>query len=165
MRTSKKLFLMLAVLLFGITNITHAQSAKEAAQELMSNAVSETSIHDTERALTHDFLKAGHQSGKGTNNIILLSEDFSSTTFPPPGWVVDIVTGTLGWSRGVGPQTYAAFNPNGTTAANGYAFVDSDGNNGVGGPEHTTLRTPAINCMGHSHVWLRFNNYFYQFAV
>lgn len=165
MKTTKKLFFMLTAILFGITSIAQTQNDKTVARGLLNSVVSETSVHATESALTHDFFKTGHQSAKGTKNTILLSEDFSSTTFPPPGWVVDIVTGTLGWSRGVGSQTYANFNTNGTTAANGYAFVDSDGNGGSGGPEHTTLRTPAINCMGHSHVWLRFNNYFYQFVA
>ncbi|MDD3877712.1 MAG: T9SS type A sorting domain-containing protein [Bacteroidales bacterium] len=102
---------------------------------------------------------------KSINDITLLSQDFSSTTFPPTGWTVSVVTGTLGWTRGVGSQTYATFNPTGTTAANGYAFVNSDGNNGSGGPEHTILRTPAINCLTNNNVWLKFNNYFYQFGA
>jgi len=102
---------------------------------------------------------------KSINNTTLLSEDFSNTQFPPTGWTMTIVTGTLGWSRGVGPQQYATFSTQNTTAANGYAFVNSDGNGGTGGPEHTILRTPAINCVGQNYVWLKFNNYFRQFAV
>lgn len=101
---------------------------------------------------------------KSVNNTVLMTQDFSSTQFPPPGWTMTIVAGTLGWSRGVGPQTFITFNPTGTTAANGYAFVNSDGNGGSGGTEHTILRTPAINCAGQSYVWLKFNNLFYQYG-
>ncbi len=107
---------------------------------------------------------AGVQINRSVNNITLLSEDFSNAQFPPTGWTMTIVTGTLGWSRGVGPQQYATFSTQNTTAANGYAFVNSDGNGGTGGPEHTILRTPAINCVGQSYVWLKFNNLFRQFA-
>jgi len=101
---------------------------------------------------------------KSTNNTTLLTQDFSSLTFPPTGWTMSIVTGTLGWSRGLGPQTYATFSTLNTTAANGYAFVNSDGNGGTGGAENTILKTPAINCAGQSYVWLKFNSYFRQWG-
>jgi hypothetical protein len=98
-------------------------------------------------------------------NITLLTQDFSSTTFPPTGWTRQALSGTLQWTRGTGPQTYATFSTTGTTAANGYAFVNSDGNGGAGGAENCVLTSPAINCSGHSSVWLKFNEFFYQWLV
>lgn len=98
-------------------------------------------------------------------NTSLLTQDFSSTTFPPTGWTSTVLSGTLNWARGTGAQTYASFSTTGTTAANGYAFVNSDGNGGAGGAENCVLTTPAINCTGYNYVYLKFNEFFYQWSA
>ena len=112
----------------------------------------------------HSAVSGLKSTSKSINNTVLLTQDFSGTQFPPSGWTMNILTGSLGWSRGVGSQTYASFSNLNTTAANGYAFVNSAGNGGAGGAESTILRTPAINCAGQNYVWLKFNEFFYQWG-
>lgn len=94
----------------------------------------------------------------------LLTQDFSSTTFPPTGWTRGHASGTtIDWTRGIGPQTYSTFSNVYTTADNGYAFVNSDGLGASGVSEDCWLKTPAINCTGKSYVWLKFAEFFRRF--
>ena len=94
----------------------------------------------------------------------LLTQDFSSTTFPPTGWTRGHATGTtMDWIRGIGPQTYSTFSNVYTTADNGYAFVNSDGLGSDGVSEDCWLKTPSINCYGLTSVWLRFDEFFRRF--
>jgi hypothetical protein len=93
----------------------------------------------------------------------LLTQDFSSTTFPPTGWTLGHTAGTMDWIRGLGPQTYSSFSNVGTTADNGYAFVNSDGLGSNGVLEDCWLKTSAINCTGKSYVWLKFAEFFRRF--
>jgi len=152
MNSAKITSILFGILIIYLINvgILNAQNRIEQHQQVLTEKGIET-------PLSEDF-------NKSVSNISLLTQDFSSTTFPPSGWTMNIVTGTLGWSRGVGPQTYATFSTINTTAANGYAIVNSDGCGGLCGSEQTILKTPAVNCIGHSYVWLKFNNYFIQFG-
>lgn len=105
---------------------------------------------------------AGNNGNRAFTTI--LTQDFSSATFPPTGWTRGHATGTtMDWVRGIGPQTYSTFSNVYTTADNGYAFVNSDGLGSNGVLEDCWLKTPAINCTGKSYVWLRFAEFFRRF--
>ncbi|MFH2144143.1 MAG: T9SS type A sorting domain-containing protein [Bacteroidota bacterium] len=96
----------------------------------------------------------------------LLTQDFSSATFPPTGWTSTIISGTLNWARGTNlTLSYNSLNGTGTTFSDGYAIVDSDVNGGAGGAENCVLTSQAINCTGQSYVWLKFNEFFRQFGA
>jgi len=49
-----------------------------------------------------------------------------------------------------------------TTASNGYMIFDSD-SSVMSGQENSSIITPAINCAGHSSIFLNFNEYFLQY--
>ncbi|MFH0866084.1 MAG: T9SS type A sorting domain-containing protein [Bacteroidota bacterium] len=98
------------------------------------------------------------------SNAVILSQDFSSATFPPTGWTSQIIAGPMNWVR----QTYLTLNyntldPTGTTFTNGYACANSDSLGTTG--ENCVLSTTAINCTSYTNVWLSFNEFFREYAA
>ena len=99
----------------------------------------------------------------------LFSEDFSSGISGI--WTnVDNSGNNITWrytttgAISTGLIVSSQLNPAGTTAANGYAIIDSD-SAGPGSSEDAILTSPAINCTGHLVVYLSFNEYFAQFGA
>ncbi|GAB4282266.1 MAG: hypothetical protein Kow0068_06910 [Marinilabiliales bacterium] len=160
-------YLISVVLLIIITTlVSNAQSVQSNREITKSSLIQKQSERSLIKLPDFSGLNASKLIKNSSKaNTVLLTQDFSSTTFPPTGWTSTVISGTLNWSRGVGSQTYATFSNVGTTADNGYAFVDSDGNGGAGGAENCVLTTPAINCTGYNYVYLKFNEFFYQYAA
>jgi len=95
----------------------------------------------------------------------LLTQDFSSATFPPTGWTRTIISGPLTWTRGTSLTLgYNTLSSLGSTFSNGYAIANSDA---LGGTiaENCVLTSPVINCTGKPYVWLKFNEFFRLFTV
>ncbi|MEO8086719.1 MAG: T9SS type A sorting domain-containing protein [Bacteroidota bacterium] len=102
------------------------------------------------------------------NGQSFFSEDFASGI--PGSWTnVDnsgnnvlwraTTTGALNQAVPVDPHLSTI----GTSASNGYLILDSD-SAGLVLTENSDLTTAAINCSGHSIVYLSFNEYFAQFG-
>lgn len=164
MKKSLKTYLLL-FLLFFISFIANVQSQtikQKAKNCIIEKRAGELLINNNSAKLPSE-VTPGNTNDISKSFTVLLSQDFSSITFPPIGWTTTWISGTLNWTRDVGAQTYGWLSNVGTSSDNGYAFVDSDGNGGAGGHEDCSLTTPAINCTGHNYVWLRFNEYFYQY--
>lgn len=162
MKTMIYRILSASIILILFQGILYSQKIQEKQNQTLS-------LQSGRQAIDFSNNLTIGSSDKNPNQIkaytSLLTQDFTSTTFPPAGWTSSVLSGTLNWSRGTGAQTYASFSTTGTTAATGYAFVNSDGNAGAGGAENCVLTSPAINCTGINYVFLKFNEFFYQWLL
>jgi len=152
--------LMLAVMMiFGYPSVAQ----KYSKQQVIQNKA-DVSLQTPQLSKIKNSPLMGVKSKSVNTFTTILSQDFSSTTFPPTGWTEAIVggTATLNWTRGTA-LTY--LNTTGTTFDNGYAWVNSDGY-GSGHPaENCALKSPAINCTAYTNVWVSFNEFFVQYAA
>ena len=109
------------------------------------------------------FPKAAGPTDKAYTN--LLTQDFSTATFPPTGWTTQIISGPLNWTRGTSlTLSYNTLSSLNCTFGNGYAIANSDGVGSGQAAENCVLKSPAINCTGQSYVWLSFNEFFRQYG-
>ncbi|MDD2412912.1 MAG: hypothetical protein PHR79_08365, partial [Bacteroidales bacterium] len=103
------------------------------------------------------------QTGYGqasTSKALIWSNDFSN----PADWLMTNTAGTGNWQiNTVGPIGDFSGGPlTSTTAANGFAFFDSD-NDCTGNQVASIQNVTAINCSGHPNVSLSFQEYYKRF--
>ncbi|MFM7014800.1 MAG: choice-of-anchor J domain-containing protein, partial [Bacteroidota bacterium] len=110
-----------------------------------------------------------HTNAKGpgvpSNASIIYSQDFAGGI--PATWTITDNAGlgeVFTWTTTGSQTTPDSLLSAGTTAANGYVIFDSD-NGSTNGPEDCDMVTDAINCSGHSTVFLSLNEYFVQYAA
>lgn len=87
------------------------------------------------------------------------TENFSSTNLPS-GWQNVDNSGGGTWARKTSSHSFAS-----TTASNGFMIFDADAKGNDSKAENADLITAAINCSGHNHVALQFEQYFQQYAA
>ena len=151
--------LLAAIMIFGYPTVAQ----KYSKQQVIKNKA-DVSLQSPQLSKIKNSPLTGFKSKSVNAVTTILSQDFSSTTFPPTGWTEAIVggTATLDWTRGT-DLTY--LNTAGTTFDNGYAWVNSDGY-GSGHPaENCALKSPVINCSTYTNVWVRFSEFFVQYAA
>lgn len=107
-----------------------------------------------------------HQGTGSTNRDVIWTDDFSD----PGTWVIDHPAGSfdLDWQVGIGLENagdYPTAPIESTTAANGYAMVDSDGGFNTSGIDESAQLTTAnpIDLSAVSNVVLEFENHYRKF--
>jgi hypothetical protein len=162
----KKNLTLLAVFmaLFVFTQQSFAQKAQSLQHK---TGITKTDASTNDLNFKSLIKKHASQSTNTKANTSILTQDFSSTTFPPTGWTNTVVSGTatLKWTRGTSlALAWDDLNDQGTTFAAGYAMVNSDGY-GSGHPaENCALQSPVMNCSSYTNVWVSYNEYFRQYA-
>jgi len=160
----KKQYTIIALMFAVIMFFGYPSVAQKYSKQLVIQNKADINLQTPQLAKIKNSPLLGVKSKSVNANTTILSQDFSSTTFPPSGWTEAIVSGTatLDWTRGTA-LTY--LNTAGTTFANGYAWVNSDGYGNGHPAENCALKSPVINCSTYTNVWVKFNEFFVQYAA
>jgi hypothetical protein len=155
----------LFVLALGLSlSMTSLGQGKHVQQESGLSPQSGRSMLPMTTEQKSHMINQGNDASKAFTT--LLTQDFSSTTFPPTGWTRTVVSGTMNWlRRSKVTLSYNTLNPTGTTFTNGYAMVYSDSLGSSSTAENCVLTSPTINCTGQSYVWVSFSQFFRQYGT
>ena len=161
MKIFLKAILVLTVYMVTV-NLCYAQSIQKVNQSLKIEKLTgpQALIQDSPYSIN----PVGQNQFKAFTSI--LTQDFSTVTFPPTGWTRTVISGPLNWSRGTSlTLSYNTLSSLGSTFSNGYAIANSDGLGGAGPAENCVLTSPVMNCTGKPYVWLKFNEFFRLLTV